>query len=143
MNILPDELLDKRTEAEDAQELPLLMDWAIDTDTGELMLRNGKPYMAEGLEALKIWIWKVLHTQRDLGDIYCGSIGNDFDELIGTPWRDAVDRLGSMIRDALMISDYITEVDKVSIEKTENGVRATVRVKSIYGDIETHQEVNI
>ena len=55
-----------------------MIDWYLqepvcDFEKGEFVLVNGSPRMANGLDELKNWIRKILHTKRGHYTIYEGS----------------------------------------------------------------------
>ena len=48
---------------ETEEALPLFREWAVDWDTGAFALRDRKPYLVSGDEALKLWITKALNPE--------------------------------------------------------------------------------
>ena len=42
------------------EELPLYRDWAVDWQQGRMLRKNGRPYLVEGQEALKIYLLPVI-----------------------------------------------------------------------------------
>ncbi|MFQ7857276.1 MAG: DUF2634 domain-containing protein [Flavonifractor plautii] len=47
-----------------AQALPLYWDVDMDYDKGVPRFSGGEPVLASGLEAVKGWAWRALHTER-------------------------------------------------------------------------------
>ena len=139
--IFPDALDETRTET--AEELPVPMDWAINFETGELDLKNGRPYQVEGIEALKVWVWKTLKTPRNVYE-YSADIGQEFDELIGTTDYDlAEESLAFLIQDVLEVSPYILEVDGFSFARRGSIFEIGFTVNTVYGDFEEETEVEL
>lgn len=50
----------------------------------KIALSNGSPEYVEGLEAIKIWIYKTLLTQRGYYMAYSFEYGQDYEDLIGS-----------------------------------------------------------
>ena len=44
--------------------LPMFREYAYDYENNRLLLRDGQTYLVEGNEALRIWIFKALGTDR-------------------------------------------------------------------------------
>ena len=53
-------------ESGQASELPMFREYAYDFENNRLLLRDGNTYLVEGNEALRIWIFKALSTERFL-----------------------------------------------------------------------------
>lgn len=51
-------------ESGQASELPMFREYAYDFENNRLLLRDGNTYLVEGNEALRIWIFKALSTER-------------------------------------------------------------------------------
>lgn len=47
---------------------------------------NGEPEIVSGLEAVKSWAWRALHTERFLNDIYSWNYGCEIMTLAGQQW---------------------------------------------------------
>lgn len=140
--IFPEDLDETMTE-EAEQELPVPMDWAIDFETGELDLKNGRPYQAEGMEALKVWVWKMLKTPRNVYE-YSADLGQEFDQLIGTTDYDlAEDNLQFLIKDALEMSPYIVEVNGFQFARMGSEFQVSFTVNTVYGDFEEETEIEL
>lgn len=104
------ELLKEESASED---LPIFREFAYDFEHNRLKLQNGKPYLVSGNEALKVWIFKALHTPRFRHTAYSPSFGNEIETLIGRTLDPGI--LNSEIRrfiiEALMVNPYIKELN--------------------------------
>jgi len=137
--IFPDEV--DYTEVAES-ELPIYKDWAVDFENGCLLIENGKPSVVEGLEALAVWIYKALKTERGLYLAYSDDFGEEFPALIGETDREYIERLlMSMISDALTVSPYILDVEGYSFAYDGSTVSASFTVNTVYGA--TYEEVLI
>lgn len=91
-------------------------EFAWDFDRGDFELMNGKPYIVEGLEALKIRIIKTLKTERYNHLGYSWNYGSELNQLIGKKINS--NRLEMEVRelmeDALLIEPEILSVNIVN-----------------------------
>ena len=102
-------------------DLPLFKEMAIDFETGEPIIKNNEIVTLEGQEALKVWIWKVLETERYKYKAYSNNYGNELKEQLGTIYdktiKDAI--LENEIRECLGVNPYIVRLHSFSIETPE------------------------
>ena len=126
-------------------ELPLYTEWAVDWETGAFASRNGEHYTVTGDEALRIWVFRALHpeTCRFLYSAYSHDYGNQLMNcMYGRTDQGILESLlRKEIRDTLLVSPYIRQVDGFSF--TRNGGRLTARfvVHTIYEGFATQTEV--
>lgn len=52
--------------------------------------RAGKPLTVTGADAVLVWAWNTIHTERFAHDIFTSSYGQDLPALIGQPFGDEV-----------------------------------------------------
>lgn len=73
------------TSAETSDELPMLKEYAYDFEKNELLLdEEGRTYLVNGNEALRIWIFKALITERFHYTAYSFAFGSEIqDQIIG------------------------------------------------------------
>lgn len=65
-------------------ELPMFREYAYDFENNCLLLRDGNTYLVEGNEALRIWIFKALTTERFRYTAYDSAFGSEIHTLIGS-----------------------------------------------------------
>lgn len=120
---------------EESTELPLFQEYAYDYANNRLLLKNGQTYLVEGNEALRIWIFKALSTERFRYTAYDSDFGSEIDTLIGSPLHGdiAKSELKRFIVEALMVNPYIEELGNFQISQTGSGVRAEFDCTTIYG----------
>lgn len=127
-------------------DLPLFKEISIDFDTGEFVIQDGDLVILEGTEALKVWIWKTLKTERNRYLIYSNSYGNDLADNIGQIYdkvtKDAL--MINEIKECLLVNPYITNIYNFNIETTENGRHPIIsfNVDTIYGTTESEVNTN-
>ena len=126
--------------AKSAAELPIYTDWAVDWEQGTFALRNGQPYLISGVQALKNWVRCALHgeSERYRFSAHSAEYGNCLAELMGEGGDRGIleNRLKKEIRETLLVSPYITEVDGFAF--TRQGAAVTVRfaVHTLYETLE-------
>lgn len=128
-------------------ELPLFKEIAIDFETGEPLLKKNDFIILEGKEALKVWVWKTLKTERNKYLIYSDSYGNDLAENIGQIYdkttKDAL--MINEIKECLLVNPYITNVYNFNITTLEEGRHPIISfyVDTIYGVVESEVNANL
>ena len=129
----------KQEEEED--KLPLFCEYAIDFETGQPVYENGDIVVLQGKEALKVWIFRALKTERKRYPVHSEHYGSELREHIGTIYNESIKQviMQEQIKDCLLVNPYITKVYNFSFEKQENGVKITFSVDTIYGTLD--QEV--
>lgn len=133
------EIFLNETETQES-DLPLFKEMAIDFETGEPIIKNNEIVTLEGSEALKVWIWKVLKTERYKYKAYTDNYGNELKEQLGTIYdktiKDAI--LENEIRECLGVNPYIVRLHSFSIETPEGMQHPYIyfSVDTVYGTIE-------
>lgn len=115
--------------------LPMFREYAYDYENNRLLLRDGQTYLVEGNEALRIWIYKALATERFRYAAYDSDFGSEIDTLIGSPLHGdiAKSELKRFIVEALMVNPYIEELGNFQISQTGSGVTAEFDCTTVYG----------
>ena len=133
------EIFLNETETQES-ELPLFKEMAIDFETGEPIIKNNEIVTLEGSEALKVWIWRALKTERYKYKVYSNNYGNELKEQLGTIYdktiKDAI--LENEIRECLGVNPYITRLHSFTIETPEGMQHPYIyfSVDTVYGTIE-------
>lgn len=118
-------------------ELPLYRDAAWDFEKGCPIFDNGNPLKVEGLEAIKVWIYKALLTLRGKYEIYSFNYGCDASNLIGQHYTEGTKRAEVIryIKEALLVSPYIREAEATDIEFIGDRLSVLVRCDTVYGGV--------
>lgn len=87
LNINVDNVIDQVTE-KSKKHIP--KEYAWDFENNDFLLKDGKFVVVEGIEALKVWIWKALHTERKKYSIYSDRYGHDLDSIVGKGFSKAL-----------------------------------------------------
>lgn len=127
-------------------ELEIFKEIAIDFETGEPIIKRDEIVVLEGKEALKVWIWKVLKTERNRYEIYSENYGNDLKENIGQIYDETTRRaiIQNEIIECLMVNPHITSVNDFTVELDEEKRHPVFyfTVSTIYGEL-NNEEVGI
>lgn len=104
------------------------VEYEVDFTTGQLTGRT-----VQGLEAVKVWAWLTLSTQRYTYEQYSHNHGHDLNDLIGTVHtaeylQSEVERI---VKDALLVNENITDVilNDYSIESDRVSVSIVIFTK--------------
>lgn len=125
--------LDSNTSS--ADQLPLLKEYAWDFEK-DIFLKNadGQHVIVTENEALKVWIYKTLKTERFRYVAYHDSYGIELEKYIG---NSNIKNVGEMIktdiREGLLVNPYIVSIDNMTITRQEKDIiEITIYLTSIY-----------
>lgn len=140
MSILPS-FLDKTalTEAETTSgvvEIP--KEYGINFETGQLT--GG---IVEGIEAVKVWAWNCLHTERYRHAIYSWQYGSEFEQYIGETVSDEYlqNDCKAETEDALLVSPYITGLDDFEARIDGDHLFVSFTLETTLGETEVNTYV--
>lgn len=137
MSLFP--FLDGITEEEnnDNNELPLYKEYKWDFEANEFVLRDGKFIIVEGLEAVKIWIYKVLLTERYKWYIYSWDFGNEFKEMIGSHYSPELvkSEVARLLEECLLVNPYIETISDIEIDFKGDELEFNFIVNTVYGEV--------
>ena len=121
-----------------SEELPIPREYAWDFEKNEFKLVDGKFQVVEGLEAIKIWVYKTLLTPRFRYPIYTENYGNDLEDLIGSGYsKEAVEsEANRLLYEALMVNPYIDSIENVSVTFEGDSLGIDFTVVTPYGEVE-------
>ena len=125
----------------EVEEMPTFKEYAIDFKTGEYIKdENNDIKVLEKNEALKVWIFKALKTERfRYTDVHSDNYGSELETNIGTIYQKSV-KDALMInqrRDTLLVNPYILECYNFDISNENEYVpQITFNVKTVYGKLE-------
>lgn len=119
-----------------SQALPLAREIAWDYERNVPIYVKGVPQIVTGLEAVKVWAWKALHTERKRWKIYTWDYGSDIPQLIGKSYTSdtKVAEARRCVRECLLINPYITSVHSISVESEGAELSIQATIDTIYGE---------
>lgn len=117
---------------------PLYKEVAWDFEKNVPVIENGDFKIVEGNNAIKVWVYKALLTPRYNYSIYSWDYGSELLDLIGKAYTPSLtkEEAKRLIKEALEINPYILEVEITDINFKDSLLSATVKVKTIHGEIE-------
>ncbi|HBG5346190.1 TPA: DUF2634 domain-containing protein [Clostridioides difficile] len=120
------------------EELPIFREVAWDFEKDKPILEKGDFKIIEKKEALKVWIYKCIKTNRYEHEIYSLEYGTELSELIGQKYTKGLteSEASRFIKEALLINPYILEVNVKSANFNRDILSANVKVSTIYGEVE-------
>ena len=127
-----------------SEELPMFREYAYDFENRCLKRDStGKTYLAEGNEALQIWIYFALATARYRYTAYDAAFGSEIEELVGQPMSDEVTQMEveRYITEALMCNPYIEELSDFDFTLQRDGMEASFNCRTVYGSDRVSYEI--
>lgn len=96
--------------------------------------------VVEGIEAIKVWVYKNFKTWRNKYNLYSSSFGTDLYNEIGYVYNEEIKKqlMYAEILDNCMVLPYITNVSNfTTVADMETGsVSISFKITTIYGEIE-------
>lgn len=102
------------------------------------IIENGDFKIVEGKEAIKVWIYKSLKTNRFEHEIYSWDYGSELNELVGYQDTNNLIKTESerYIKEALLINPYILDVKINDVKINDSILNANVIVSTVYGEVD-------
>lgn len=116
-------------------KLPYLTEYAWDFENDRFLKNaDGQHIIVTENEALKVWIYKTLKTERFRYVAYHDSYGIELEKYIG---QNNIKKVGEMIKadikEGLLVNPYIVSIDNMTITKQEDDIiEITITLTSIY-----------
>jgi hypothetical protein len=125
-------------------DLPIPKEWAWNFEKNDFLLKNNKPYLVEGQEAVRIWAYKALMTERFKHEFYSWEYGSEIYSLIGSGFtRAAVDsEVPRLVWEALQPNPYITSVNNLNINFDGDSLTVEITIETVFGDVEVNTSAN-
>lgn len=124
-------------ETSETQTLPLAQEVAWDYENDVPVFRRGEPVIVTGKEAVKVWIWNAIHTERYRYEIYSWAYGSEFHSLIGRAYTPNLKTAEAprYLRECLLINPYITAVNNITVEFADARLTVSGTAVTIYGEV--------
>ena len=125
-------------ESEENKVIEVPHEYGIDFTTGQL---TGK--IVEGLEAIKVWIWLCMHTDRFRHAIYSRDDGTALDQYFGHVLSDEYINTDceSEISDALLMNEYIESIEDFEAVRNSDTLNIKFRLVTKFGSLEVDESV--
>lgn len=141
MSILPDDtsLIDDAITVDSSatEDLPLIQEYAWDFSRNDFVLKDGKFQVVTGDEAVKVWVWKALHTERYKYLGYSWDFGHEFESLIGSGLStEAMEsECKRYVNEALSVNPYIESISNIEVSIDGAVITAEFTVNTLYGEV--------
>ena len=121
-------------------DLPLFKEYAWDFDTDNFIYDgNGKHILLEANEAIKVWCYKALKTERFMYLAYTQGFGIELYPFMAKVMsvQQRKSELKRMITEALMVNPYILSVDSITFDETDKGENMEIHIvmTTVYGEL--------
>jgi phage baseplate assembly protein W len=107
-----------------------------DFTAGEFVIRDGKLVECDGIEAIKIWVEKILRTEKGRFAIYSGTdYGCHLEDLIvGSNFTAAFieSELRREVTDSLMQNPQIKNISNFEVIRGTNSITVSMEVSTVY-----------
>lgn len=120
------------------QELPPFREYAWDFENDCFIYDDaGKRIIVEGDEALKIWVYKALKTERYEYLAYSWQYGIELKPFIGKVMgvNERYSELKRVIIECLMVNPYIRSVDSVDFQTDGDYTHCDIALTTVYGEV--------
>lgn len=125
------------TAEQETTSLPIFQDIAWNYETDSPIMKDGEPVIVEKTEAIKVWIYKALNTERYLYMAHTWKYGAEVESLIGTTLTPKAkeSEIKRYISEALLVNPYITEIKDFTISSKGDVVNVEFTVITMYGEV--------
>lgn len=123
--------------------LPMAREVAWDYETDAPIFRQGEPVIITGLDAVLVWAWNALKTERFRYRHHSRGYGNEMERLIGKSFSGDLKRAEAAryFQEALEPNPYISAVEGITAHMAGDVLTVTGTIKTIYGDTEVSVSV--
>lgn len=117
-----------KSASKQSKQVPMLKDYAIDLETGQLLYNHNEPYIVEGIDACVCLIWKRLYTKKknlslDEGcPIYTDNYGSSIHLLKGKTKAYGDSIIEQMLIDSLIDGTYVLNIVNIQTSLSNKGV---------------------
>ena len=122
------------------ESFDLFKEYAWDFDNNCFLYDSkGKHILLEGNEALKVWVYKALRTERYVYLAYSRNYGIELYPFLAKVMsvQERKSELRRVITECLMCNPYISSIDSIIFDEENNGEDMEVQIvmTTIYGEL--------
>ena len=123
-----------------SNNLPVYKECAWDFVKDEAIFVDGSPKIVYKNEAIKVWVYKAIKTNRYQHEIYSWDYGCEIESLIGKGFEFGFIKSETQryIEEALLINPYITKINKIDVEFNKDILTAYVDLETVYGRLDMY-----
>lgn len=135
MSLFPNDFYNNKIDNVKETEIPLLKDYAIDLETGAIILNDlEQATIVSGLDAVIAQAYRKIHTDKNRYIIYSSSYGSEFKNLIGKGKSYGDTYAYQMLVDCLVDNKYVTGISNFYTDLEQGKYSINFTLNSIYGD---------
>lgn len=119
-------------------DLPLYREYAWNFDADHFIYDSyGNHVFVEGNEALKVWIYKTLKTERFRYTAYSWQYGIELKKFIGKVMTagERISEFKRTIIECLMVNPYIKSINSITIERNKTELNCNIDLTTVYGEL--------
>lgn len=122
------------------EELKLFREVAWNFEKDEPIIENGDFKIVEGNEAIKVWVYKCIKTNRYEHEVYSWDYGTELSELIGQKYSKGLteSEASRYIKESLLVNPYILDVNVANTRFTDDLLSVDIVINTIYGEVEVN-----
>ena len=122
------------------EPLPLYREIAWDFENDIPLLENNDFKIVEKNEAIKVWIYHAIKTQRYGYSIYSWDFGAEIENLMGQNYTVEYTKteVTRYITEALEINPYILSIDKITVEFNDDVLYVYIKITTVYEELEVN-----
>ena len=127
----------RKQEIKTSNTLSIFQEYAWDFEHDCFIYENGKQKVVTGNEAIKVWIYKTLKTERWRYRAYENSYGVELEKFIGTHTNNnesAID-IERYVKEGLLVNPYIISIDEIVTTIENDKLFFKINLTTIYGQI--------
>lgn len=96
---------------------------------------KGKQIILKRNEAIKVWVYKALLTERFLYLAYFDDYGAELEHFIGKVPNDGTEasKLFDYIEEALLVNPYIISIDNLNVAQNHKKITLNIGLTTVYG----------
>lgn len=83
----------------------------------------------------KVWVYKVLQTERFRYGVYYDDYGLDLERFVGKVANDEINanELYNAVKETLLVNPYILAVNNISVEQVNKKIILNLELTTVYG----------
>ncbi len=112
-------------------------EYAWDFKNNKFLLNDGKFIIVEGIEAIKIWIYKALNTANSRYKAYTTSYGSNLEALVGTRYSIALIESESkrLVWDCISLNSHIKSITDFTVDVTNDILTVDFKAATDQGEV--------
>lgn len=135
-----DYLADEIVETDEDDELPIYKEIAWNFEKNIPILINNTFKIVEKNDAIAVWIYHAIKTQRYVYSIYSWDFGSEIETLISKKYTREYTKAEAerYIKEALLINPYILDITQLEVDFKGSTLDIKLNVETVYSEMEVN-----